>query len=471
MKRLSFLTALVLAATFLMSLTIDLDNLFNYANQSRPAYITKDNTVANPITDAGATLGRVLFYDKKLSVNNTIACASCHQQQFAFGDTSIASIGVNGSTGRHAMRLINARFSAERKFFWDERAATLEAQTTMPIQDHKEMGYSGTLGDPDFADLIAKLDTVSYYRHLFKLAFGDTQITENRMQRALAQFVRSIQSFDAKYDAGRAQVPNDMVNFPNFSTEENMGKNLFLAPPVFNPNSDRVGGGAGCAGCHRAPEFDIDPNSRNNGFALGIDNALDLNNTRAPSLRDLVNTDGQPNGPMMHHGGAANLLQVIEHYNVINVIPQNTNLDPRLMPGGNGQKLNLTNQEKNALVAFLRTLSGTDVYTNPMWSDPFDANGNLELIGGTTAVQDLTDKTAAIRVFPNPARDFIQISGLPADTEIRVLGLNGQLYQTIMTSSDNQTLDIQQLPAGVYLLAFQQQNDATVVVKKMVKQD
>lgn len=123
---------------------IDLNNLSNYANQTIPTYITKDNTSGNPITDKGATLGRVLFYDKNLSANNTISCSSCHQQANAFGDTNVASIGVNGTTGRHTMRLINTRFAIENKFFWDQRAATLEFQTTQPIRNHNEMGYSGT---------------------------------------------------------------------------------------------------------------------------------------------------------------------------------------------------------------------------------------------------------------------------------------------------------------------------------------
>ena len=115
---------------------IDLDNLKNYANQSIPAYITKDNTAGNPITNKGATLGRILFYDKNLSSNNTISCSSCHQQTHAFGDTNITSNGVNGTTSRHSMRLINSRFANETKFFWNERAINLETQTTMPIKDH-----------------------------------------------------------------------------------------------------------------------------------------------------------------------------------------------------------------------------------------------------------------------------------------------------------------------------------------------
>ncbi|MEQ8238933.1 MAG: cytochrome-c peroxidase, partial [Cyclobacteriaceae bacterium] len=157
---------------------IDFDNLPNYANQEVPNYINSDNTNGNEIIDEVAVLGRVLFYDKQLSSDNTIACASCHQQDFAFSDNEIASQGVNGNTGRHSMRLINARFSQERRFFWDERATTLEEQTTMPIQDHFEMGYSGTDGDEDIHGLIAKLETNQYMLDLFEMAFDNERSEE-----------------------------------------------------------------------------------------------------------------------------------------------------------------------------------------------------------------------------------------------------------------------------------------------------
>lgn len=352
---------------------IDLENLKNYEGQIIPAYITKDNTTTNPINNAKATIGRVLFYDKKLSIDNTIACASCHQQQFAFGDTSLASNGVSsGKTGRHSMRLVNARFSREAKFFWDERAATLEAQTTKPIQDHAEMGYSGIDGRPDISVLLTKLTSTAYYNELFQFVYGNAEITEAKMQECLSQFIRSIQSFDSKFDIGRAQVANNNQNFPNYTAQENIGKNLFIAAPVFDGTGTRTAGGLGCNGCHNAPEFDIDPNSRNNGI-VGILNAigLDLTNTRAPSLRDLAGPGGEPNGPMMHTGILKTLQQAIGHYGNIIIAPGNTNLDPRLRPNGNPQKLNLNAQEVNSVIAFLKTLTGSEIYTDAKWSDPF----------------------------------------------------------------------------------------------------
>lgn len=452
MKKVSIILLLLVSAV-LVADTIDLNNLFNYENQTIPPYITKDNTGDNEITDEGATLGRVLFYDKHLSSNNTIACASCHKQEFAFGDTAVASAGVNGTTGRHSMRLINARFADESKFFWDERADSLEMQTTMPIQDHAEMGYSGTQGDPDFNDLITELEALPYYEPLFTAAFGDATITEDRIQKALSQFVRSIQSFDSKYDIGRAQAPNDGAPFQNFTAQENQGKNLFLTPPQFNPQGQRVGGGAGCAGCHRPPEFDIDPNTLNNGFLTAIGGGQDFTNTRSPSLRDVTKSDGTVNGPLMHHGGVQTLAAVIDHYNNITNQP-NSNIDPRLTPGGNGQQLNLTTQESDALAAFLITLAGTDVYTNEKWSDPFDENGNITVVGGATTSINEVEKLE-LSVYPNPTSEYLKISsgGSAAIETVMVFSNAGKLVlqQTFANGSQQPIrLAVSGLPSGVY---------------------
>ena len=351
---------------------IDLNNLANYAAQSKPAYITKDNTGNNPIINAKATLGRVLFYDKKLSIDNTISCASCHKQAFAFSDNQLVSTGVaGGKTDRHSMRLVNERFGVETKFFWDERAASLESQTTQPIADHNEMGFSGQAGRVGIAALLTKLQGVDYYNELFKFVYGDITVTEPRLQECLAQFVRSIQSFDAKYDMGRAQVNNDRQPFPNFTAQENAGKDLFLTPPVFDGNSSRIGGGLGCNGCHNAPEFDIDPNTRNNGVMMTGYTGVDLGVTRAPSLRDLVNNKGELNSALMHTGKIGDLSTAVTHYG--SLITDNQNLDRRLKPNGvNVQRLNLQPAEIAAVVAFLKTLAGTNVYIDKKWASPFN---------------------------------------------------------------------------------------------------
>jgi len=353
-------------------LSINFNALDNYSDQSIPPYIIRDNTPSdNFITDKAATLGRILFYDTNLSTDNTVSCASCHKQNFAFGDNLSVSVGVDGTTGRHSMRLINSRFSDESKFFWDERASSLEVQTTMPVKDNIEMGFSGDNGDLAFTDLIARLENTDYYPQLFNLVYGDVVINETKIQNALAQFVRSIQSFDSKYDEGRLLVNNDNQPFPNFTQQENLGKQLFLQPPVFDNQGSRINGGIGCAGCHQAPEFSIDPNSLNNGvIGTASQTGTDLTVTRSPSLRDVVKADGTSNGQFMHIGISNNLATVMNHYDEIN-LAGNTNLDPRLRPNGAGQQLNLTDNERNAVIAFIRTLAGNDVYTNTKWSNPF----------------------------------------------------------------------------------------------------
>ena len=455
--------AIVGLGFILISGTIDLDNLFNYANQTVPNYITKDNTPNNNAIDNKiATLGRVLFYDKNLSANNTIACASCHKQEKAFGDDAVQSIGLDGGlTGRHSMRLINSRFSDEEKFFWDERAASLEIQVTQPIQDHVEMGFSGTNGQDDINDLITKLEAIDYYEDLFNFAFGDATITEERLQMALAQFVRSIQSFDSKYDTGRALVNSPNANFPNFTAQENQGKQLFLAPPN--------AGGAACAGCHRPDEFDIDPNSRNNGIisVAGDNTATDLTNFRAPTLRDIVNPDGNLNGNLMHDGSLATLLDVINHYNEIPNSSLNPNLDNRLRPGGNAQRLNLTEAEKEAIVAFLRTLTGSDVYTNEKWSNPFDENGNITLTGSVLATErEIFGNN--INVYPNPAQNNLNISIESGNYSVSIFNSLGKqvLLQNI---TEDVNINVSNLAKGLYFLKITDAETNKTYKKKFIK--
>jgi cytochrome c peroxidase len=203
-------------------------------------------------------------------------------------------------------------------------------------------------------------------------SLGETIVTESRLQESLAQFVRSIQSFDSKFDVGRALTSNNVNFFSNFTSLENAGKALYLTPPVFDGNGNRISGGAGCNGCHRAPEFDIDPNSRNNGI-VGIigSTGIETDNTRSPSLRDLVKADGTLNAKMMHTGQFTSLEDVIGHYNNIPTNRANNNLDTRLRVDGTPNKLNLTATEVAQLVAFIKTLGGTNVYTDKKWSNPF----------------------------------------------------------------------------------------------------
>jgi cytochrome c peroxidase len=365
---------------------IDLTKLENYANQKVPDYIGEPRDNNNPVTDAGATLGRILFYDKKLSIDDNISCGTCHQQSHAFGDPNVLSNGVAGGVSkRHSMRLINTRFghgeaSTNPRFnvvrmFWDARANSHEEQETAPIKDHDEHGYSGIDGRPDINDLITKLQAIEYYRELFQFVYSSPEITEKKIQLALAQFTKSIQSFDSKYDEGLALSASKLDDFPNFSFDENQGKKLF---------ETSIGeGGINCTSCHHSPEFVIRTPGLGFGHngVVGVANkpaSYDFTNVRAPVLRDLVNPEGRFNGPMMHNGSMTNFRQVIDHYNFVPVPTDEAvratfleTIDFFLAPSGLPRNFNLTEIEKRQLEAFLRTLSGTAVYTDEKWSDPF----------------------------------------------------------------------------------------------------
>ncbi len=399
-------TPLLLAtATIILTAgTIDLNNLFDYT-QPFPDYVSAgsffDNEPANnQMDDKIATLGRVLFYDKRLSSDNTISCESCHIQEFAFGDTTVLSQGVNGMTTRQSMRLVNVRLSNPNdQFTWDQSVPTLEDFISKPIISHVEMGNSGINGAPDFDDLIQELESLDYYNTLFSFAFGDPAVTEDRIQKAIAQFIRSIQSFDSKYDDAFAQGadPNDILQpFPNFTTEENAGKELFFTPPQTEVGIgvvNRIGGGLTCGtiNCHLRNSFVTNTDNENNGLITESDGTINLDLTRAPNFRDLFNPNGELNGPLFHDGRATTIDEVFTHYS--DEIEVNPNLGPAFFSPISATelapvRLNITQEERNQVTAFLKTLSGNDVYTNEKWSNPFDEQGNLELITGSSTCDD-----------------------------------------------------------------------------------
>lgn len=345
-------------------LRIELGALPNYAAPSLPAYYTdrntsaRDNTpAANAANDRVITLGRVLFYDKQLSTNNTIACASCHQQALGFTDSARLSQGINPGqkTSAHAMRLGNARYFRPGSAFWDRRAASLEAQASQPVTDPQEMGFDTAHGGMGAA--VSKLQALPYYPELFQFAFGDTTVTEDRIQRALAQFERSIVSTNSRWDSGYASTynPNDAnrnldADVPGLSVQENRGRALFMGGVL---------PGVNCAACHTPPSFALNANSRSNGLDGGETRIF-----KSPSLKNIALS-----GTFMHDGRFSSLAQVVEHYN--SGIQDGPALDNRLQRNGVPQRLNLSAADKAALVAFMQTLTDTELLQAERFGNPF----------------------------------------------------------------------------------------------------
>lgn len=346
-------------------LTIDFDNLPNYAAPALPAYYDAsvsqlDNTpLDNGISNRIATLGRVLFHDRQLSVNASISCASCHQQAAGFDDPARFSTGFSGAsfTAAHAMRLGNVRYWRPGTMFWDRRSATLEAQASQPIINPIEMGWDSNAGGINA--LVARLQALPYYQELFTFAFGSSLVTEARIGQALAQFQRAMISSNSRWDTGYAAVfdataPNRNLNatLPGFTAEENRGRQLFMTGPG--------NGGAGCSACHVPPTFALAGNSQSNGLDAGETRIF-----KSPSLKNVAQSSH-----FMHDGRFASLAEVVEFYN--SGIQPGPALDNRLrVPGSGPLRLNLSAADKAALVAFMETLSDPVLASDPRFSSPF----------------------------------------------------------------------------------------------------
>ena len=330
---------------------------YRYANVQLPAHFTQpgrndDNTPPdNPLSDEGATLGRVLFYDTRLSANNTTSCASCHVQAHAFADPKRFSKGFHGDqTDRRAMPLVNVRYYQRARFFWDERAANLEEMVLLPIQSRIEMGQ-------DLKKVVDTLTRDATYPVLFARAFGDRQITERRIGKALAQFVRSIVSYQSRYDEGRARAQSAQDDFGNFTVQENRGKALFTR---------------NCSTCHMKDgnEHFFVPMPANTRLRAndpaadgGVGDATlrptDLGSFKSPSLRNVEVT-----APYGHDGRFATLDALIDHYSDNPVFDMNLGYVT-------ARPLKFTASEKAALMAFLRTLTDRTSLTDSRFSNPF----------------------------------------------------------------------------------------------------
>jgi len=296
----------------------------------------------NPITKNGVELGRKLFYEGRLSRNNTISCGFCHIQENAFthhGHT--VSHGIDDRLGiRNAPPIQNMAFL--KRYMWDGVIHNLNQQPIIPMTDVNEM-------DSSMPEAIAKLSKDEVYRKLFKQAYGDENITGERVLKALSQFMATLISADSKYDRFKQGKEN-------LNSEESQGMVLFQQK---------------CASCHSGELF-TDESFRNTGMYYNTQFkdagryrvTLDHNDWmkfRVPSLRNVEYTS-----PYMHDGRFYTLESVLNFYS--DNVEDNPNLDPQLKQNDHiGIAMNT--QEKQFIIAFLKTLSDKSFISDPNFAE------------------------------------------------------------------------------------------------------
>jgi cytochrome c peroxidase len=282
----------------------------------------------NPYSLAKWELGRALYFDTRLSADNSVSCASCHAVKSAFTDNLPSSVGIRGQRGnRSAPTVINRAYSLAQ--FWDGRAATLEEQAKGPMANPIEMGYTHD-------GVCERLSGIPGYRTMFATAFGSEEINIERVTKAIATFERTVLSGNSHYD--RYQAGNRKA----MTAAQVRGMNVFVNK-------------AKCDQCHEGINFTT--NAYHN-LGVGMDkpdpdlgryvvthNPQDWGAFKTPTLREIANT-----APYMHDGSLKTLEEVVDFYDKGGI--PNKNLDERIKP------LHLTPQEKADLVAFLKALSG-----------------------------------------------------------------------------------------------------------------
>ncbi|HEX7367213.1 MAG TPA: cytochrome-c peroxidase [Pelobium sp.] len=303
----------------------------------RPSY-----PADNQFSEDKEKLGKILFFDPRLSVSRQIACASCHDPELGWGDGKRVAYGHDRQNGkRNAMTLFNVAFY--QKLFWDGRANSLEHQSGFPVADHVEMNMPLT-------GMLENVKEVKGYEPLFEKAYGTKEISIDKIQKAIATFERSIISTNSRFDAfvrGNSKALKDT---------EIKGMHLFRTK-------------ARCINCHNTPLFSDNKFHNDGQTLLGsrmedlgrynvTKNLADIGNFRTPSLRETNIT-----GPWMHHGNFPSLKDVIEFYNLGNPvsIQRNAVVADSILNNSKKsamlQKLNLTLDEQQDLEAFLRSIS------------------------------------------------------------------------------------------------------------------
>lgn len=309
----------------------------------------------NPMTVEGIALGRKLFYETDLSGNRDLSCASCHQLEFSFSDNIPFSLAGNGQmTSRAAMALVNLGFN-ETNLLWDGRAQTLEEQVLQAVEDPLML-------DGNWVTILDRLTVEEEYQQMFRAAFGvekKSEITKEHVAKAIAQFERTLVSYNSRYD----QVVWENDGW--FSNEEERGRSLFFK------EDDQQVEHPGCSHCHIAKYF-TDHSFRNNGIDgppslsdfedLGRGGVtgvyFDNGKFRVPTLRNIEMT-----APYMHDGRFETLEEVLDHYSEGGHDLENE--DPNIRP------FTLSETQKQDMISFLKTLTDTVFLNNPDFKNPF----------------------------------------------------------------------------------------------------
>jgi cytochrome c peroxidase len=297
------------------------------------------------VNDEMATLGKFLFYDENLSINNRITCGSCHIQKLGFADGLNKSLGFSDKeTDFHTMAIANN--NVFDRFFWDGRVNTLDNAVVMPISDHIEMGLD------DEKLLLEKIKSIPYYQDLHKKAFGNLPMNKSTISSALTQFVRSLRVENSKNQ-------KVLQGLEKFSVSEKRGRDLFFEKYDCGNchNVDHTSGGTSWGGS----------GSNSALFNIGLDNSPnDWNQvSKAPNLANIGVT-----APYMHDGRFKTLEEVIDHYST--GIQDNRFLSHFLKDDfGNAKKFNITDFEKQDLIAFLNTLTDYEFLNDTRYSNPF----------------------------------------------------------------------------------------------------
>jgi len=311
----------------------------------------------NPMTVEGVQLGRKLFYEKALSQDYTISCASCHMPSSSFSDPSALSVGVGGAVGnRNSMPLINLGW--QKFFFWDGRSKTLEDQILQPVPNPVEMHLQ-------WKDAQDRLNESVEYKRMFLKAFGVSEINSSLVAKAIAQFLRTMISSKSKYDVMYKYEnnlpfgPGEQAIYQSVTASEWAGYDLFKSL-----------NGADCFHCHNGPLMQVQKFSNNGldasfsdiGHGAISGNANDNGKFKVPTLRNIALS-----APYMHDGRFQSLDEVIEHYST--GINQSPTIDPLIEFAFQGG-VQLSASEKDLLKQFLMTLTDYEFVNNPEFKEP-----------------------------------------------------------------------------------------------------